>query len=47
MITATRQLKGEKSEKIKNLAPELVTRDNIDSPEVKEQLNPDLKKYLG
>jgi len=44
---AVQQLNGTKPEKVQNLAPRLVTRDNIDTPEVKEQLNPDLKKYLG
>jgi ribose transport system substrate-binding protein len=45
--TAARHFRGEKSEKIQNLAPRLVTKDNIDKPDVQEQLNPDLKKYLG
>src|SRR5205085_6799820 len=44
---AVKKLKGETPEKIQNLAPRLVTRENIDNPDVQEQLNPDLKKYLG
>src|SRR3954447_13100685 len=47
VITATKALKGEPCQKINNLAPRVVTRENIDSPDIKEQLNPDLKKYLG
>lgn len=44
---AVRKLKGEPVEKIQNILPRLVTRDNVDSKDVQEQLNPDLKKYLG
>jgi len=33
-------------EKIQNLAPKLVDKGNLDSPEVQAQINPDLKKYL-
>lgn len=47
VLTAVRHFKGEKAEKIQNLAPRLVTRDNINNPDVQEQLNPDLKKYIG
>lgn len=47
VTSAVRKLKGETPEKIQNLAPKLVTRDNIDTPEVQKQINPDLKKYLG
>ncbi|PYT15027.1 MAG: sugar ABC transporter substrate-binding protein [Acidobacteria bacterium] len=32
--------------KINNLAPKLIDRDNLNTPEVQAQLNPDLKKYL-
>ena len=44
---AVAKLKGATPEKIQNLAPRLVTRENIDNPEIQQQLNPDLKKYLG
>jgi ribose transport system substrate-binding protein len=47
VIAATKAMKGEAVEKIDNLAPRLVTKDNLDTPEIREQLNPDLKKYLG
>ncbi len=47
VVAALRHLKGEKPEKIQNLEAKLVTRDNIDTPDVQQQLNPDLKKYLG
>lgn len=47
VMAAMKQLRGEKPEKIQNIDPRLVTRDNIDDKDVQEQLNPDLKKYLG
>jgi ribose transport system substrate-binding protein len=47
VISAVRHLKGEKMEKIQNLPPRLVTRADLDNPEVQAQLNPDLKQYLN
>ena len=47
VIAATKALKGEAVEKINNLAPRLITREDLTNPEVKEHLNPDLSKYLG
>jgi ribose transport system substrate-binding protein len=47
VVAAVHKIGGQSPEKIQNLAPRLVTRENIDNPDVKEQLNPDLKKYLG
>jgi ABC-type sugar transport system substrate-binding protein len=47
VMSAVRHLNGEKLEKFQNLPPRLVTREDLDKPEVKEQLNPDLKRYLG
>ena len=44
---AAAKLNGKPVEKINQLAPRLITKDDLDKPEVKEQLNPDLKKYLG
>ncbi|MBL8174736.1 MAG: substrate-binding domain-containing protein [Bryobacterales bacterium] len=44
---AVAKLDGKQVQKINNLAPRLITKDDLDKPEVKEQLNPDLKKYLG
>lgn len=46
VIAAVKSIQGQPVEKINNLAPRLVTKDNIDEPDVKEQLSPDLKKYL-
>jgi ribose transport system substrate-binding protein len=39
-------LDGKLVTKINNLAPKLIETANLNSPEVQEQLNPDLKKYL-
>jgi ribose transport system substrate-binding protein len=47
VLAAVRHLNGEKPEHIQNLAAKLVTKENIDTPEVQERINPDLKKYLG
>jgi len=47
VVAATKAMRGEAVEKIDNLAPRLITKDNLDDPEIREQLNPDLKKYLG
>lgn len=44
---AVAKLDGKPVEKINNLAPRLITKDDLEKPDVKEQLNPDLKKYLG
>lgn len=40
------KLSGGTPEKIHNLAPRLVTKEDLADPEVQAQLNPDLKKYL-
>jgi hypothetical protein len=39
-------LNGQEVRKINNLEPRLVTRDNLNAPDIQAQLNPDLKKYL-
>jgi len=44
---AVDKLAGKPLTKINNLAPRLVDRDNLNTPEVQAQLNPDLKKYLN
>jgi ribose transport system substrate-binding protein len=44
---AVKKMNGGQVEKIQNIQPRLVTKANIDQPDVQEQLNPDLKKYLG
>lgn len=46
MIAAVDKLDGKPVEKNQPLPPRLITKSNIDSPEVKAQLEPDLKKYL-
>jgi ribose transport system substrate-binding protein len=46
VMAAVKKLKGETPQKINNLAPLLVTKENLDDPQVQAQLNPDLKKYL-
>ncbi|MFN3323918.1 MAG: substrate-binding domain-containing protein [Bryobacteraceae bacterium] len=46
VMAAVKTLDGASVEKINNLAPLLVTIENLDLPEVQAQLNPDLKKYL-
>jgi ribose transport system substrate-binding protein len=43
---AVNHLAGKPVEKINNLAPLLVTRENLNDPKVQAQLNPDLDKYL-
>jgi ribose transport system substrate-binding protein len=47
LTAAVRKLKGEQVQKVQNLEPRLVTVQNVDTPEIQEQINPDLKKYLG
>jgi ribose transport system substrate-binding protein len=46
VTSAVGYLNGKTPEKINNLAPLVVTRENLDNPEVQKQLNPDLDKYL-
>jgi len=46
VMAAVHKLDGKPVEKIKNLPPRLVTRENLNEPDVQAQLNPDLKKYL-
>ncbi len=45
--SAAKAMRGESVAKINNLEPRLVTQANLSQPEIQEQLNPDLKKYLG
>jgi len=46
VMSAVRHLKGETVEKIQNLEPRLVTKADLDNPEVQAQLNPNLDEYL-
>lgn len=43
---AVEKLNGGTPQKINNLPPRVVTRENLDDPDVQKQLNPDLEKYL-
>ncbi|MCS7314218.1 MAG: substrate-binding domain-containing protein [Bryobacterales bacterium] len=43
---AVLKLNGGTPERIRNLPARLVTRENLNDPDVQRQLNPDLKKYL-
>lgn len=45
--SAVARLNGQTPQKINNLAPRLIVKEDLDKPDVQEQLNPDLKKYLG
>jgi ribose transport system substrate-binding protein len=46
MMAAVDKLDGKPVEKNQPLPPRLITKANLDTPEVKAQLEPDLKKYL-
>ena len=46
VMAAVNKLDGKPVEKNQPLPPRLITKSNIDSPEVKAQLEPDLKNYL-
>jgi ribose transport system substrate-binding protein len=47
ILAAVTVFKGGTPQKINNLAPRLVLKEDLDKPEVQAQLNPDLKKYLN
>jgi ribose transport system substrate-binding protein len=46
VLAAVRHLKGKPVNKINDLAPRLILASDLDKPDVKAQLYPDLKKYL-
>jgi len=46
VVAAVEKLKGGTPQKIQNLPPRVVTKENLDDPEVQKQLHPDLDKYL-
>lgn len=46
VMAAVNKLEGKPVEKNRPMPPRLITKANLDSPEVKAQLEPDLKKYL-
>jgi len=45
-IAAMKKLKGGTPERIQNIAPTLVTHENMNSPEIQKTINPDLAQYL-
>ncbi len=47
VTVAVKKLKGEAPQKIQNLEPRLVTKADLEKPDVQALLNPDLKKYLS
>jgi len=46
MMAAVTKLKGGTPERIQNITPTLVTRENMGTPEIQKKINPDLDKYL-
>lgn len=46
MLAAIEKLKGGTPERIQNIPPTLVTRINMELPEIQARINPDLDKYL-
>ncbi|MCU1273483.1 MAG: hypothetical protein JWO48_914 [Bryobacterales bacterium] len=46
VMAAVQKLKGGTPQKIQNLPPRVVTRENLNDPDVHKQLHPDLDKYL-
>ena len=46
VAAAVQKLKGAIPQKIQNLPPRVVTRENVDDPDVQKQVHPDLDKYL-
>jgi len=46
VMAAISKLRGETVPRLHNLPPRLITRENLFDPDVQQQLNPDLKRYL-
>lgn len=46
MVAAVTKLKGGAPERIQNIAPTLVTHENMDAPEIRKKISPDLDAYL-
>jgi ribose transport system substrate-binding protein len=46
MVAAVTKLKGGTPERIQNITPALVTRENMNTPEIQSKISPDLDKYL-
>lgn len=47
VLSAVKAMKGESVTKINNLTPRLIVKEDLDKSDVQQQLNPDLKQYLG
>jgi ribose transport system substrate-binding protein len=47
VLAAVEKINGGSPQKIQNIEPALVTRENLDDPAIHARLFPDLKKYLG
>jgi ribose transport system substrate-binding protein len=45
-VAAVTKLKGGTPERIQDITPALVTKANVDNPEIQRRINPDLDKYL-
>jgi ribose transport system substrate-binding protein len=45
-VAAVTKLKGGTPERIQDITPALVTKANVDKPEIQRRINPDLDKYL-
>jgi ribose transport system substrate-binding protein len=46
VMAAVESLKGSTPRKIQNLPPRVVTKENLNDPDIQKQLHPDLDKYL-
>ena len=46
MVASVMKLKGGTPERIQNITPTLVTHANMDTPEIREKISPDLERYL-
>jgi ribose transport system substrate-binding protein len=46
LVAAVKAIRGEAVEKIQNIPPKLVTKANVNDPDVQARVQPDLKKYL-
>ncbi len=46
VVAAVEKLNGSTPQKIQNLPPRVATKENLDDPDVRKQLHPDLDKYL-
>ena len=46
MLAAVQKVNGGTPDRIQNITPVLVTKENMDTPEIQAKINPDLDKYL-